>query len=62
MVLSDKNCMSNFVGKDVEVFEFIGKGVMNCASNAICNYHWWEGLPTKLVMVWDKNIMFGMFV
>lgn len=31
MVLSDKNCMSNFVGKDVEVFEFIGKGVMNCA-------------------------------
>ena len=62
MMLSEKNCMSNFVGKDVEVFEFIGKRVMNCASNAICNYYWWKGLPTKLVVVWDKNLTSGMFV
>ena len=38
---------SNFVGQEAKVFEFIDRGVVNCSSNAICNYHWWEGLPTS---------------
>ena len=51
----------SFINRDVKVLEFVNRGVEYCSSDSDGDDQEWKGLLAKVTMVWDKDIIFGMF-
>lgn len=51
----------NLGGWNFTIFEYVNGGFVEDAPNTHPENEWWEGIPSELLKLWDKGVIFGVF-